>query len=167
MLRDTNDLDDLKNSDAANLERSQLTYKQCTYMLSGWDKFCLKYPGQICNVVFGHNYSSYYACNIPLRFTYVLWGGNWISFLPGVCTQIINHKSFIMIQKRNIKWRRIIWNKMNQKCFLCTSSAHQIIYSPFPDLHIYISHTNRCFPLKRPTRILLGLVLFRSLKESY
>ena len=82
--RDTNDLDNLKKSNAANLERSQLTYKQCMYMLSGWDKFCLKYPGQICNVVFGHNYSSYYACNIPLRFTYVLWGGNWISFLPCV-----------------------------------------------------------------------------------
>ena len=83
-LTDTNDLDNLKKSNAANLERSQLTYKQCMYMLSGWDKFCLKYPGQICNVVFGHNYSSYYACNIPLRFTYVLWGGNWISFLPCV-----------------------------------------------------------------------------------
>ena len=55
-------------------------------------------------------------------------------------------------------------NQMLPLYFFCSSNY------PFPfsrSPHIYVSHTNRCFRLKRPTRILLGLVLFRSLKESY
>ena len=116
---------------------------KCGYTCSQDEINFLKYPGQ--NLPFGHTNSGYYACNTPLRFAYVLWGGNWISFIP-CSTKIINHTIIWYNKSQQKTQENYIWDKMNQKYFPLYSPAHhQIIYSPFFQTSVYISHTNRCF----------------------